>query len=135
MDSIMQAPSISLPVTEINLCAWFGQAGTGDMRTYHRGSLAHDRSPTASRLPRQDQIELTKVASRVLALAEAGLAELTQRRLGSDDYEYWITVRPRPRSSDANSLLAVLASEMGCRPSSLKAPPQSSFGSTSRKTG
>jgi hypothetical protein len=100
----------SLRIDEPALCAWFGRACTGDSLVYHCGSLAHDRSPTASRLAPRDQAELARVARRALALAEAGSAALVQRRLGVDRYEYWIIVRPRlQRGSDDWRLVNELA--------------------------
>jgi hypothetical protein len=105
-----QPQSGSLWIDEPGLCTWFGQACTGDTLVYHCGSLAHDRSPTASRLPPRDQAELARVARRALALAEAGSAALVQRRLGVDRYEYWIIVRPRlRRGSDDWRLVNELA--------------------------
>ena len=98
-------------ISEIELCAWLGQAGIGDTLVYHRGSLAHDRSLTTSRLSRVAQEELARVARRALAVAEAGQAELAQRRFGPDDYEYRITIRPRPRN-DGSVLLRVIAAEL-----------------------
>ena len=100
-----------LPLDETGLCTWVGQATTGEWLIYYRGSLARDRSPTASQLPRRDRAELARVARRALALAEAGLASLVQRRLGPDDYEYQIVVGPRvPVGGDA--LVRVLAAEL-----------------------
>ena len=104
-------PPEGLPVNEKKLCAWFGGAGLGDRLVYYRGFLARDRSATASQLSRSDQAELSRVARRALALAEAGLARLTQHRFGPDDYEYQIIVGPRvPTHGDA--LLRVLAAEL-----------------------
>jgi hypothetical protein len=100
-----------LRVNEQELCAWFGRAASGESLIYHRGSLARDRSRTATQLAPTDQAELSRVARRALELAEAGLAELTQRRLGADDYEYRITVKPRP-PREGNALLQVLAAEL-----------------------
>ena len=109
--SITSAPPDALPVSENKLCAWFGEARVGEKLVYHLGYLACDRSPTASRLPRRDQAELSRVARRALALAEAGLARLAQRRLGPDHYEYQIIVGPRvPVGGDA--LDRVLAAEL-----------------------
>src|SRR6185437_4117568 len=101
-----------LPIDEMALCAWFGQAIIGEGLVYYRGFLARDRSPTASQLSRRDQVALTRVARRALALAEAGLARLAQRRLGPDHYEYRIIVGPRVRPN-GHALLHVLAAEIG----------------------
>jgi hypothetical protein len=108
--TIPPVPSDVLLVSERDLCTWFGQACTGDTLVYHRGSLAHDRSRTAGRLPPREIAELSRVAARALALAESGLAELAQRRFGSGEYEYRITVRPRPR--DDRSALANLSKRL-----------------------
>jgi hypothetical protein len=112
MDSSTGAESQEPGISEIELCEWLGQAGTGDTLVYHRGSLAHDRSQSTSRLSRQDRNELAKVASRALAVAEAGLADLAQRRFGPGRYEYMIIVRPRPRAN-GGLLVRVLATELG----------------------
>jgi hypothetical protein len=100
-----------LSLDERNLCKWFGEAAINDRLVYYKGYLARDRSPTASQLSRRDQVELSRVARRALALAEAGLARLAQRRLGPDNYEYQIIVRPRPPLG-GDALLRVLASEL-----------------------
>ena len=100
-----------LPIDEIGLCAWFGQATIGEGLVYHRGFLARDRSPTASQLPPRDRAHLGRVARRALAITEAGLAILAQRRLGPEDYEYQIIVRPRPPVG-GNALARLLATEL-----------------------
>ncbi len=101
----------ALPVDETGLCTWLGRATTGERLIYYRGFLARDRSSAASQLHRRDQAELSRVARRALALAEAGLARLAQRRLGPDDYEYQIIVGPRvPIGGDA--LVRVLSAEL-----------------------
>ena len=111
-NTVAPPPTLGLPVDETGLCAWFGQAATGEWLIYYRGFLARDRSPAASLLHRRDQAELSRVARRALALADAGLASLAQRRLGTDDYEYQIIVGPRvPVRGDA--LVRVLAAELG----------------------
>jgi hypothetical protein len=56
-------------------------------------------------------MKLSRVARRALVIAEAGLARLTQRRLGPDDYEYKIIVRPRPPVG-GDALARVLAAEL-----------------------
>jgi hypothetical protein len=114
LSDIAAEPPNRLPIDEMALCAWFGQATIRQGLVYHRGFLARDRSTTASRLPRRDQVELSRVARRALALAEAGLARLAQTRRGPDDYEYRIIVGPRARL-DGDALLRVLAAEIGCQ--------------------
>lgn len=111
-NTVIQPLPSGLPVDESSLCTWFGQATTGEWLVYYRGFLARDRSPTASQLPRRVQAELSRVARRALALAEAGLARLAQRKLGPDDYEYQIIVGPRV-PIDGDVLVRVLAAELG----------------------
>jgi hypothetical protein len=111
-NTVAQPPTTRLPVDETGLCAWFGQATTGGWLIYHRGFLARDRSPAASQLHRRDQAELSRVARRALALAQAGLASLAQRRLGPDDYEYQISAGTRVPIS-GGALVRVLADELG----------------------
>jgi hypothetical protein len=111
ISSFRQMPLNHIRVSETELCAWVGQASIGDTLTYHRGSLAHDRSRTTSRLPRREQAELTRVARRALALADAGRARLVQRRHGPQDYEYKIVIRRRP-PRDGDALLHILAAEL-----------------------
>jgi hypothetical protein len=112
LSDIAAEPPNRLPIDEMALCAWFGQATIRQGLVYHRGFLARDRSPTASQLSRRDQVALSRVARRALALAEAGLARLAQRKLGPDDYEYQIIVGARvPVGGDA--LTRVLAAELG----------------------
>jgi hypothetical protein len=108
--TILPQQSELLLVSERDLCKWVGQACIGDTLIYHCGSLAHDRSRIASRLPPREIAELSRVATRALALAEAGLAELAQRRFGPGEYEYRITVRPRP-SGDKSALANLSRSE------------------------
>lgn len=110
MSILTQIPTKRLQVDDSDLCTWFGQAATGDTLVYYRGCLARDRSPTASQLPRRDRSELARVARRAMALTEAGLATLAQRRLGPDDYQYQIIVRPRPPIT-GNLAARVLAAE------------------------
>ena len=98
-------------LTESELCSWLGGAASGDALEYHRGVLALDRSPLASRLPKADQAELERVARRAFWAAEQGLAHLVQRRRGPDDYSYLMIARPRPKTQ-SGSLLAMLAEEV-----------------------
>jgi hypothetical protein len=98
-------------VRERGLCSWVGRAHSGDSFVYHRGWLARDRSSTASALPALAREELSRVARRAMALEQDGFADLAQRRLGPDDYEYLITVRLRPRR-DGRVLADILAAEL-----------------------
>jgi hypothetical protein len=99
MNVLVDTPYRQLRLSEVELCSWFGQAGIGDTVVYHRGSLAHDRSQTASRLSRRDQAALTRIARRALMWAEAELADLVQQRHGNEDFSYILIVRRRPRCS------------------------------------
>lgn len=112
MDNRITAYTTNPPcLTESELCSWLGGAAPDDVLEYHRGVLAHDRSPLASRLPKADQVELVRVARRAFWAAEQGLAHLVQCRRGPDDYSYLMIARPRPKTQ-SGSILAMLAEEV-----------------------
>jgi hypothetical protein len=109
MDTIT---TIALPrggITEIEVCAWLGQAAPGDALEYHRGFLALDASPHGP--GGHDRRELRRVARRAFWAAETGLAHLVQRRHGTDDSSYLLIARPRPRTSPV-SLSSLLLEEV-----------------------
>ena len=88
MNIRIKPPPTRLLVSEDKLRAWLAAAKAGDVLVYHRGVLAIDRLRFGSRLPDEDRRELDRVASRILALANAGRGHLLQRRHGTDDYTY-----------------------------------------------
>ena len=97
-------------VTDVEFCAWIAQAEPGDMLEYHRGTLAIDRLPVMSRLPRAECDRVDVLADRAFAAAEQGLVHLVQHRLGPDRFSYLAIARPKPRGAEA-ALSAVLLAE------------------------
>lgn len=92
------------PVSEIEFCAWLGQADPDDILVYHRGFLVIDTTGFSETLSRKQQIELTRVAKRAWQASDLGLIHLLQRRHGFGDYSYLAIARvkdpskPIPRS-------------------------------------
>jgi hypothetical protein len=92
-------PSGPLPATEfsgvaaavvralVDLERWFSTAEPGSDIAYHRGFLALDRG-AGSRLGEDAGEELDRVASALMATAEAGHVHLIQTRHGAYDYTY-----------------------------------------------
>lgn len=109
MSNITSLSATRLPINEIDLCVWLGQAAPGDVLEYHRGALAHDREARISRLPERDRGELIRVGKRAFWAAEKGLAHLVQRRNGPDDYSYLAIARPRPRRTSVSLSELMLA--------------------------
>ena len=80
---------------ELQLCKWLGSTTPADKLCYHRGVLAVDCDPAASRLNAVDRRELCRLAKRALMAVEAGFAHLVQRRNGPDDSSYLLVARRR----------------------------------------
>jgi hypothetical protein len=110
-NSIIPFSTARLRISEIDFCGWLGQATPGDCLEYHRGFLALDGIPMATRLPPKDRTELLKLGRRAMWAAEQGLAHLVQRRHGPDDFSYLAVARRKPKSSPV-SLSALLAEEV-----------------------
>lgn len=102
LNRIPSADPQQAPLTEAAFCAWLGAAAPGDIITYHRGALARDTCPQLNTLPPDERIQLARLSSRVLKLAEAGQVHLIQRRHGFEDYEYVAIARRRPRRNAAS---------------------------------
>lgn len=83
--------------TERALRLWLDTAAPGEAIVYHRGFLARQVSALSYLLPEPERRALLGVASRARAPAEAGLADLVQRRHGEEDYAHLLVVRRRPR--------------------------------------
>lgn len=98
------------PLTEIEFCAWVGQAAPGDRLRYHAGFLILDTFPTAGRLSDQERRELSRTASRAFWAARQGLVHLVQQRLGDDRFAYIAVARPRPKHAPV-ALSALLTEE------------------------
>lgn len=97
------------PLTEAALCRWLGAAAPGDTFVYHRGALARDICPQLNLLSQDDRVALARLATRAWKLAEAGLADLVQRRRDFEDFEYLLVARRRPRRLPSGVLPQLLA--------------------------
>ena len=96
-------------LSEMDLCGWIGQACPGDFLEYHRGFLALDIVPVASRLAPEARRELAAMARRALWAAEQELVHLVQRRNGPDDFSYLAVARPKPKHAPASVAELLLA--------------------------
>ena len=65
-NTIIPFSTARLRISEIDFCGWLGQAGPGDCLEYHRGFLALDGMPMATRLPPKDRTELLKLGRRAM---------------------------------------------------------------------
>ena len=87
------------PLTDIEFCAWVGQAAPGDRLEYHRGFLGIDTMPGMSTLNDKDRQRLAALAGAAFRACEAGLVHLVQERLGPDRFSYLAIARPKPRAA------------------------------------
>jgi len=85
------------PFTEIEFCAWLGQATPGDRLVYHRGFLGIDA--TATTVPEEERLQLETLATAAYRAFEAGFVDLVQRRLGVNDFAYIAIARTRPQNT------------------------------------
>lgn len=99
------------PMTEIEFCAWLGQALPGDRLIYHQGFLILDTFPAGSRLSEWDRQRLSKLQARALWAAEQGLTHLIQQRTGPEQFAYTAIARPKPQGA-ADSLSRLLEEEI-----------------------
>ena len=83
-------------ITEIDLCAWLGQAEPGDTFEYHRGFLGVDLTPFGNPMSSKTRAELARTSARAYDVAERGFVHLVQRRLGPDVFSYFVIARPSP---------------------------------------
>lgn len=93
--SIHRLP-VPLPITEIEFCAWVSQAEPGEVIEYHRGFLCIDRCGADRFGTPIDAASLNQLASRALALAEAGFVHLIQQRIEAETFGYLAIARPLP---------------------------------------
>lgn len=103
-------PARPRPLTDIEFCAWIGQAMPGDRLEYHRGFLGIDIFPMLGRLADREREELSRLGSRAFWAAEQGLVHLVQERVGPDRFAYIAVARPKPKHAAA-SLSALLLEE------------------------
>ena len=104
------APARPRPLTDIEFCAWVGQALPGDRLEYHRGFLGIDVTPVISTLPEPERRQLADLGQAALGAFEKGLVHLVQERVGPDRFAYIAVARPRPKTA-APSLSALLLEE------------------------
>ena len=83
-------------ITEIDFCAWLGQAEPGDILEYHRGFLGVDLTPFGNPMSSKTRAELARTSARAYDVAERGFVHLVQRRLGPDVFSYLAIARPTP---------------------------------------
>jgi hypothetical protein len=99
-----------MPLSEISLCGWIGQAEPGDILEYHRGFLVVDVNPQATNLPQDRRTELCRVAQRAWWASERGLVHLVQRRDGPELFRYLAISRaPVTHHPAAQSLSQLLS--------------------------
>ncbi len=84
-------------ITEIEFCAWLGQAAPGDVLEYHRGFLVVDVAPFGGPMSSEARAELSRASARAYDLAERSFVHLVQRRLGPDHFSYLAIARPLPQ--------------------------------------
>ena len=107
-DAADLAALLDLVLDENTLCDCFADATASDAITYHIGMLARDRDKVATKLPPERRDELELVARRALAMAEAGLCHLLQRRMDTECFAYILVVRPRSTNSRGMAQAALL---------------------------
>lgn len=100
-------PARPRPLTDIEFCAWIGQAMPGDRLEYHHGFLGIDTTAVISTLPEPDRRRLAALASAAHRAFEAGLVHLVQVRLGPDRFAYLAIARTKPRRTPV-SLASIL---------------------------
>ncbi len=81
-------------ISEIDFCAWLGQAEPGDTLEYYRGFLGVDLTPFGNPMSLKTRAELARIRARVYDLAERSFVHLVQRRLGADTFSYLAIARP-----------------------------------------
>lgn len=99
MPPIAFTPARPRLLTDVEFCAWIGQAMPGDRLEYHRGFLGIDTTAVISTLPEPERRRLGALASAAHRAFEAALVHLVQVRLGPDRFAYLAIARTRPRSA------------------------------------
>ena len=101
MSNIHALRAAGLRVSEIELCAWLGQAEPNDALEYHRGFLALDIEKRSTPFTDRERLELARVARRALWAAEHRLVHLVQCRRGENVFSYLAIARPRSNTTSA----------------------------------
>ena len=103
-------------ITDIEFCAWLGQAAPGDRLEYHRGLLVVDTADSIkSPLCAVDRERLRALANAAHRAFEADLVHLVQVRLGLDRFAYLAIARPKKRQRTASSPEAVGAAVLSAQ--------------------
>ena len=94
-------------LTELEFCAWLGQAQPGEVVHYHIGFLALDTVEHVSRLDEWARRELVRLGRRAFWAAERSFVHLVQRRIGPNAFAYIAIARPHraPRPIPLNILI------------------------------
>ncbi len=96
MPAITFTPIRPRPLTDIEFCAWIGQAVPGDRLEYHRGFLGIDTTAVISTLPEPERRRLGALASAAYRAFDAAMIHLVQVRLGPDRFAYLAIARTKP---------------------------------------
>lgn len=107
MSNIHELRAAGLRVSEIELCAWLGQAEAHEVLEYHRGFLVLDIEKQITPFANRERLELVRVARRALWASEHRLVHLVQRRCGENVFSYLAIARPR-----SNTISALIASPL-----------------------
>ncbi|MET3791803.1 hypothetical protein [Aquamicrobium terrae] len=99
MNTIRPIPTHQPLPTDIEFCAWIGQAEPGDWLEYHRGFLVVDAAKMVSTLSKPERVRLRALARVVHRAFEMGLVHPVQARLGPDDFAYLAIARTKPRNA------------------------------------
>ena len=114
MSNIDTRSHTGLRISEIDLCAWLGQAAPQDAVEYHRGFLVLDVNARGICLADRERLELARVARRAWWAAEKELVHLVQRRRAANEFSYLAIARTRPNPAPASptSLPSLLLKEV-----------------------
>lgn len=85
------------PLTDIELCAWIGQAMPGEKLEYYRGFLSIDTNPLCQTIDPADRRRIDALARAAYRACDAGLVHLVQHRHGDGDFAYVAVARPKPK--------------------------------------
>jgi hypothetical protein len=94
---------VPLPrLSDIEFCAWIGQAAPGERLEYHRGFVGVDAAPVISKLPDTERRRLAALASAAYRAFEADLVHLVQERLATDRFAYVAVARAKPTAASVS---------------------------------
>ena len=102
MSNIDTRPHTGLRISEVDLCAWLGQAAPQDAVEYHRGFLVLDVNAQGICLADRERLELARVARRAWWASEKELVHLVQRRRAANEFSYLAIARTRPNPASAS---------------------------------